>query len=152
EAVQGTLVGDQSGAQAGIPAVQVGEQVGDGIALALHRLRAAGVRAQDGRDTNLDCHDDVTPQDSDRDRLTTVSYYGVGGRTGRTLVVDGRLDLPEHVCRHRGRVDARVDHPDRLLLHRLLSCPLGHRPDPERAELVFVRFPGGHEQVVRVRI
>src|SRR6266516_3411046 len=85
EAVQGTLVGDQPGAQAGVPAVQVGEQVGDGVAAALDGLGATGVRAQDGRDANFDCHDDVTPQDSDRNRSTTVSYYrAVAGQAGHS--------------------------------------------------------------------
>src|SRR5256714_4891359 len=56
EPVQPALVGDQPGTQPAVPAVQVGEQVGERVSAALDGLRAAGVRAQDGGDTNLDSH------------------------------------------------------------------------------------------------
>ena len=72
-AVQRTLVGDQPATQPGVPGVQVGEQVGQGVPGSLDGLRAAGVRAQDGRNTNFDGHDGATPQIDD-------CRFGVTGR------------------------------------------------------------------------
>jgi hypothetical protein len=61
--VQAALGGDQPGLDARVPRVEVGEQVGDGVTGALHRLGVAGVAAQDGRNANLDSHDLQSPSE-----------------------------------------------------------------------------------------
>src|SRR4051794_10632588 len=56
EPVQRALVRDQPALQTGIAAVQVVDESGERVALALDGLLAAGVGAQDGRDLDLDGH------------------------------------------------------------------------------------------------
>src|SRR5829696_1774478 len=56
EAVQLALLGDEAVLQTGVLAVQVVDECGEGAATALDGLVAAGVRAQDGRNPDLDGH------------------------------------------------------------------------------------------------
>src|SRR5437764_12744075 len=72
--------------------------------------------------------------------------WGYGSAaSGRTLVVDGRRALPEHVGRDGSGIDTGVHDPYRFL---------GHLPvhDAERADLRGFRVAGRHQQVVRVRV
>src|SRR5690606_20135607 len=39
-----------------VPGVEVGEELGEGVPVALHRLLTVGVLAEDGRDADLDGH------------------------------------------------------------------------------------------------
>lgn len=55
EAAQLTAVHD-AGLDARMPGLQVGEELGEGVPVALHRLLAVGVGAEDGRDADLDGH------------------------------------------------------------------------------------------------
>src|SRR3954451_3086437 len=63
EAVQLALVGDEAVLQAGVLAVEVVDELGQGAAVALDGLRAAGVGAQDGRDPDLDGHAGGAPRE-----------------------------------------------------------------------------------------
>src|SRR5215469_13755353 len=76
------LAVDEAFAQAAVRGVQVDQQLAQRGAGPLHRLRAAGVAAQDGRDANLNGHETTL--------LGELLYAMGGNRAGWQLIPAGR--------------------------------------------------------------
>src|SRR3954471_12110242 len=81
EPVQPAVLGDEPTAQPRVPPVEVVEQAGEGLALALDGLLAVGVRAQDRGDPDLDGHGVSGP---------SAEYGGVVGCLHRPTGADQR--------------------------------------------------------------
>src|SRR5215211_5902669 len=89
EAVQGAVLGEQGAGDPRVAPVEVAEQVADGVAVGRHGLLAAGVLAQDRRDTDFNGHHGLLELVSRCGGARWRRGSGAGGRPGLTSAVAG---------------------------------------------------------------
>src|SRR5215204_1691911 len=94
EAMQGAVLGEQGAGDPRVAPVEVAEQVADGVAIGGDGLLAAGVLAQDRRDTDFNGHQGLLKAARSSGGARWRRCSGAGGRPGPTSAVAGGRALP----------------------------------------------------------